>query len=411
MSGMMQYLSDLIHAQLEYKVPDGIPENINLEELVEAANKNHMDNLILGALLKSDLAEEERLRIKFLVMQGTIKSMTQLACLRELEERFEKKEIYHQELKGSVLKYLYPAPELREMSDIDIMIYDESLNRAKKEVEDMGFTLHKSVKHHDIYIKPPLLVIELHHALYDRDVDRTQYEYFKDEKELEAKEGKKYALQFNTEDFYVYLIAHMAKHFYETGCGIRNIVDVYYYRKLYEETWDETAITKEIKKCGLTEFENRIHTLAAVWLGGRQPDLFSTVLFNYMMECGIYGKGENGIWGQFAVRNKNNRVNDKCNTVHGASCLAIGNKNNRASDKSYVRRWYYFPPKAYMENDYPWLKKRPYLLAAAWGIRAVHGLFSKAGREKRKMLLNIKNEDVRTISGIYKGMGLNFKKE
>lgn len=386
---MMQYLSELVYAQLNNKKPGNIPEGIRLEELEEIAHRNHMDYLLLGALLKTDLTDNEKKRVKPYVMHSAMKSLTQVCCLKELEEKLEKESIYHQLLKGSVLKKLYPSPEMREMSDIDVMIYDENLNRAKNVVEEMGFTLLESVKHHDIYAKPTMLIIELHHTLYDKNVDRMQYEYFKNEERLEAKAGKKYALQFSIEDFYVYLIAHMAKHFYESGCGIRNVVDVYCYHQLYESAWDKEIIGKELKKCGLTAFENRIHTLANVWLGGQKPDPFSVKLFDYMINCGIYGKGENGIWGQFAMQKQTNNL----------------------KYKSYIKRWYYFPPLSYMKSDYPWLNKYPYLLVIAWGIRAVHGLLSKEGREKRKMLMNIKSEDIRKMNEIYKGMQLNFMKE
>ncbi len=385
---MMQYLSELIHAQFEHRRPDNIPEGISVDDLLTIAHRNHMQFMILGALLKTDLEEEKKSDIKQYIIPSAMMSLAQACCLKELEENFEREGIYNLTLKGAVLKGLYPSPELREMSDIDVMIYDVNLNRAKKVVEEMGFTLIASIKHHDIYRKSPWLVIELHHSLYDEDVDRIQYEYFKNNKELKVKEGKKYALQFETEDFYVYLIAHMAKHFYETGCGIRNIVDVYIYRKLYEGSWDTAVIESELKKCGLTAFENRIHTLARVWLGGERTDLYSTMLFHYMVDCGIYGKGEYGMWGQFALLNENKTI----------------------KHQSYAKWWYYFPPRTYMQRDYPWLKKYPGLLSVAWGIRAVHGLFSKDGREKRKMLLNIKSEEVCTINEIYKGMQMNFNK-
>jgi hypothetical protein len=385
----MQYLSNLVHAQLENKQPGNIPKGIQAEELMEISHRNHMDFLILGALMKTNLAADIQSAIKPYVIQSTMKSLTQMCCLKEIEDRFEMEGIFHQALKGSVLKTIYPSPELREMSDIDVMIYDENLNRAKKVVEDMGFTLLETVKHHDIYVKPPMLIIELHHTLYDKDVDKTQYEYFKKEMHLYAKNGRKYALQFSAEDFYVFLIAHMAKHFYETGCGIRNVIDVYYYRQFYEATWDESIITAGLEKCRLIIFENRIRTLAQVWLGGRKQDLYSNMLFDYMIDCGIYGKGENGIWGQFAILNNDKKINYQ----------------------SYAKWWYYFPPISYMARDYPWLKKSPFLIIVAWGIRAVHGLLSKDGREKRKMLLNINTEDVRMINEIYKGMQLNFRQD
>ncbi len=385
---MMQYLSELIHAQLEYKKPGNIPEGILLEELIQIAHKSHMDYLILGALLKTDLTDEEKSRIRPFVLKSTLNTFAQICCLREIEENFEEREIYHLVLKGSVLKQLFPAPEMREMSDIDVMIYDDNLERVKKVVLEMGFTLLKSVKHHDIYVKAPCLVLEVHNALYDKNVDKNQYEYFQSKKKIVAKDGKRYTMQFGKEDFYVYLIAHMAKHFYETGCGIRNVLDVYWYRHIYESTWDESIIRDELQKCGLTVFEKRIHILSQVWLGGQIPDPYSKALFGYMLDCGIYGKGENGVWGQFAKQNHNSSKNYK----------------------TYAKRWYYFPPLSYMENEYSWLKKFPFMIIVAWVVRAGHGLFSKGGREKRNMLLNLKSEDVCTIYDIYKGMQLDFKK-
>lgn len=389
MTEIMKYLSNLVLIQLENKKPRNIPETIQVQDLIDIAHINHMDYLILGGLLKTDLTDDKKSVIKYYVMQSAMKSLAQVCCLKELEERFEAEGIFHQALKGAVLKGVYSKPELREMSDIDVMIHDEDLNRAKKIVEEMGFTLLKSVKHHDIYTKPPWLIIELHHTLYDKDVDKIQYEYFKKEKHLNLKEGKKYALEFGREDFYVYLIAHMAKHFYENGCGIRNIVDVYYYRQIYEENWDEAVVTAELDKCGLTTFEGRIHYLAQVWLEGKEPDLFSRMLFDYMLDCGIYGRGEYGFWGKYARINSGNKMNSR----------------------SYAKWWYYFPPISYMKEDYPWLNKYPFLLLVAWGMRAVHGLLSKNGREKRKMLLNINSEDVCMLNEIYKGMQLNFNKD
>lgn len=389
MSVMMHYLSDLVHAQLEESRPRDIPSGIQLEELESIAHRNHMEYLLFGALLRTNIEEAERLRLKSYVIKSAMQSLTQSGCIKEFEERCEKEGIYHQLLKGSILKELYPSHELREMSDIDVMIYDEDLSRAKKVVEEMGFTLYRSIKHHDIYKKPPFLIIELHHALYDKDVDKVQYEYFKSRRQLKVKEGRTYALQFGIEDFYVYMIAHMAKHFYEMGCGIRNIVDVYMYRRLYEASWDEETVKKELAQCKLTSFESRICTLSRVWLGGQKSDSFSESLFEYMIECGIYGKGENGVWGKFALHSK----------------------SNLKDYKSYAKRWYYFPPKEYMESDYPWLKRAPFLLIAAWGIRAVHGLLNKDGRDKRKMLINIKSEEVSRINNIYKHMELNLKKD
>ena len=42
----------------------------------------------------------------------------------------------------------------------------------------MGYVLEQAIKHHDIYVKEPFMVVEAHRAMYDKTVDNNQYEYF-----------------------------------------------------------------------------------------------------------------------------------------------------------------------------------------------------------------------------------------
>lgn len=385
----MRYLSELIHAQLSQSQPSDIPEEITVEELEHIAHTNQMKYLILGALLKTNITEEEKNRIRPYVTSSVLQTLTQINCLQEMEKQFEQKGISYQILKGSVLKNIYPSPEMREMSDIDVLIFDKSMEKAKLVMQELGLVLKKSVKHHDVYTKPPFLAVELHWALYDKNVDNNLFEYFKNTNNLRQKKGSSYALEFLPEDFYVYMIAHMAKHFYETGCGIRNIIDVYIYRIFLQEQLDAQRIQNKLEECGLSIFEDKIHTLSSSWLEGEPMDSFSESLFEYMLECGIYGKTKNGIWGQF--------VKQKGET--------------RESYKAYLKKWYYFPPFSYMVEHYPFLRSCPYLLPAAWSIRAMHGAFSKGGNERRNLILYLENEEIMKMNIIYKGVQLKFKNE
>ena len=144
------------------------------------------------------------------------------------------------------------------------------------------------------------MVVEVHRAMYDKTVDGNQYDYFKSFEKAVLKDGKKYTYDFNREDFYVYMIAHMAKHFYAMGCGIRNLVDVYIYLEKYGKELDRAYLNKELKKCGIYDFAVNIEELAYIWLGGKQGSQFYNDLFQYMVDCGIYCKDENGIWHKFA---------------------------------------------------------------------------------------------------------------
>jgi len=285
-----------------------------------------------------------------------------------------------------VLKQLYPSPEMREMSDIDIMVYENTLDRAEEVLLEMGYDKYVAVKHHVIFKKAPALVLEAHWTLYDRNVDKGQFLYYKDNFRAQLQEGTQYTYDFSKEDFYVYMIAHMAKHFFETGCGIRNLMDIYIYNRAYREGLNRPQIEEELKKLGLYEFERHAAKLAQIWLGEEETDEFYNDMFEYMLDCGIYGKGENGIWGQIAKSSQ-----------------------ELQADKKHVMSSYFFPPLSYMKEHYSWIEKMPFLLPIGWVVRAVRGIGDKGSMDRFKLVSGVDEEQAGKISNLYKQLRLDFK--
>lgn len=387
--GIKEYLAELVRAQLENRKPLPVPEGITTEQLMEIAGNNHMDYLLLGALVKVEgLTEEEQGKIRTRVKRSVMCTLAQIMELKQIEQRFEEEHVKNQPMKGARMKFIYPSPEMREMSDIDILIDSESMERAKKVLLEMGYCLKQSVKHHDIYQKPPFMVVEAHRAMYDKTVDNNQYKYFSGFTKAVLREGMQYTYDFTTEDFYVYMMAHMAKHFYTMGCGIRNLVDVYIYLEKYGSEMNRQYVNEELKNCGILEFTEHMKKLAYIWLKGEKGSQFYDDLFLYMLNSGIYGKDENGIWNKFSEEKM---------------------KDREVSLKE-LKKWYYFPPVSYMSEYYPWLEDYPYLLPVAWGIRAYRGIFLKKGVHKREMLQDIEQEQVRVYKNIYQKMQLHFKR-
>lgn len=387
--GISEYLAELIHAQLEDRKPEGIPEGITAEEIIDIAKRNHMEYFLLGALLRTDNLPECYLdNLKGRVMRSLMKTMTQVAEFKELEQCFEEAGIKNQAMKGARMRFLYPAPQLREMSDIDILIDADCMKQATQILEEKGYTLVQSIKHHDIYKKAPFMVIEAHRVMYDKTVDGEQYKYFSNFSRAVLRDGMKYTYDFNPEDFYVYMMAHMAKHFYTMGCGVRNLVDIYVYQEKYGAVLNKAYVKEELKKCGILEFTNHMERLTAIWLKGEKSSMFYEDLFQYMLDSGIYGKDENGIWSRFSEK----KMQDK------------------EATPSQLKRWYYFPSLSYMSEFYPWLAGHPYLLPVAWGIRAWRGVFMNKGAQKRKMLHEIDTDKVKTYQTIYQNMELHFKR-
>ena len=385
---MQTYLANLVIAQLNGKKTAYIPDNLDIDEIIDISSRNHMDYMILGTLINADnLPDDKKNEIRLRIQASVLRTLVQITELKKIVDSFEKAGIKNQPMKGSCMKFMYPSPEMREMSDIDILVDGERMEDAKKIMIDLGYSLAQSVKHHDIYYKNPFMVVEVHRSMYDKTVDGNQYDYFKSFEKAILKDGQKYTYDFNREDFYIYMIAHMAKHFYIMGCGIRNLVDVYIYLEKYGKELDRSYLNKELKKCGIYDFAVNMENLAYIWLGEKKGDRFYDDLFQYMVDCGIYGKDANGIWHKFAEEKLE------------------GKKITRGK----LKKWYYFPPLFYMAEYYPWLERFPVLLPVAWCIRAFRGIFMKKGTQKREMLNVIDGDKAKTYQNIYKHMKLKFK--
>lgn len=382
------YLSEVVRAQLEGRRPQPLPEGVTVEALADVARRGHMEYLILGALLRlEEQTAQYREQLRGRVMQSVARTLMQVTQLKELLARFEAQGIVSQPLKGACLKFLYPSPEMREMSDIDILIGEGCMQKASQVLADMGYALERSIRHHDIYRKPPYMVVEAHRAIYDKTVDGNQYRYFSDFSRTVRREGCQYTYDFKPEDFYVYMLAHMAKHFYQMGCGIRNLVDIYVFRSRFDGVMDRAYIDGELEKCGLRAFAGHMERLTQIWLGEGAWTPFYEQLFQYMSDCGIYGRDENGIWNKFCEE---------------------GSADGQVS-RGRLRRWYWFPPLSYMAEYYPWLERMPVLLPWAWLVRGVRGLVQRKGRYKRQMIRSIEQDKISVYREIYQEMQLHFK--
>ena len=382
------YLGKLIQAQLSGREVEPVPEGVTVSEITTIAKKNQMMYLLLEALMRAEnISEEDKKNVRGMLMLRVCRAETQIYEFQELEKCFEKSGIRNQPMKGAVLRYLYPSPEMREMSDLDILIAPQDMEAADAILRERGYVMTQSVKHHDIYKKPPFLVVEVHRAMYDKTVDRNQNGYFQNFTRTRTKEGCQYTQVLGINDFYVYMMAHMAKHFYQMGCGIRHLVDLYVYLKKYSDSMDRAYIEKELEKCGILTFTLNMEQLATGWLDGKEVSTLHEKLFLYMLDSGIYGKDENGIWNKF--------VYDK-------------NRDKKMS-RGQLKRWYFFPPLYYMSEYFPYLEKKSWMLPWAWLMRGVGAVLGHKGSFKKRMIDDIEEEQIQALRDIYEEMELRFK--
>lgn len=108
-------------------------------------------------------------------------------------------------LKGIILQNLYPKPELRQMTDNDILYDNKYHKELRSFMENRGYTFKKE-EIHDSYYKEPVYNFEMHSRLFSDTTAYGAYSgYYKDIWERAVPDdGKRYGYHLKDEDFYVW---------------------------------------------------------------------------------------------------------------------------------------------------------------------------------------------------------------
>lgn len=205
-------------------------------------------------------------------------------------------------LKGSVTKHLYPDTSMRMMSDVDILYRNADSKEIKNLLENNGYAQTKSTPKDTMYLSSNKLVkIEMQQSLLDDGF--TDWLKYLDTiwDRCEKNTDKEYTM--TPEDFYIYHIVHMAKHFINGGIGLRHVLDTWVIKNHYQDL--DSEYTKRIfKELSLDKFEQKICGLYKYWFEDNIPsdkkaiDLISEYIF------------ENGVFGNISQQSANESVNN-----------------------------------------------------------------------------------------------------
>ncbi len=214
-------------------------------------------------------------------------SECQSAAARRISDGLEAAGVRHMPLKGLVLKPLYPYPEWRCMGDVDILISSADKERATEVLSAMGCTAGVESDHECHFRTREGVHIELHKSLvptYDTDL----YAYFSDGfSRARLSEGRQYGMTLSDEDTYIYLVAHMAKHYRAGGVGVRYAVDLYVFRTSC--AMDEGYLARELDTLGLGVFEACVRRLSLWWFEGQAADAAVLRMNRFLFSGGVFG--------------------------------------------------------------------------------------------------------------------------
>ena len=254
-------------------------------------------------------------------------------------------------LKGSVTKHFYPDTSMRMMSDVDILYRNADSKEIKNLLESNDYTQTKSTPKDAMYLSSNQLVkVEMQQSLLDDGFT----EWLKcldtvwdrcDKKDCEY--------TMTPEDFYIYHIVHMAKHFINGGIGLRHILDTWVIKNHYNDM-DKEYVQKVLVELNLNAFDKQIDTLCTYWFEDTIPANRENInlLSEYIFANGAFGNI------------KQQSVNEAANGTKGKI----------------------FPSKEVMANYYgETITKYPITIPFYWVRLNIERLFKNLGKTKNKM--------------------------
>ena len=255
-------------------------------------------------------------------------------------------------LKGCVIKALYPYPELRLMSDADLLIREGDGRKMRSLMEGLGFRFRKvDAGDTDVYVSPLSMNYEIHLDLEGEGFSPASRRFLKRLPDLAhaVREGS-CILELPPEEHYVYILCHFIKHFIYGGVGVRQLADLFLCRHRWDLRWER--VRSLLEELELEAFHSSLEALWGHWFLGEEATDLTEELGTYILKSGVFG-------------NEEQRAADR---------LLSQNK-----EKSYVLSRL-FPPYKTMKAYFPILKKLPILLPFAWVWRAIRAVLFRRGK-------------------------------
>ena len=277
---------------------DAFKDEAVIGEVYSFADEQDVTYIVASALSKLGVLEGENKASFFNEQLASIYRSEQFNHdLEHISVLFNKNNIDYIPLKGAVIRNYYPKTEMRTSCDIDILIREEELERALELLYENGYSFVSKCNHDVMLTTQSGSYLELHFTL-------NEYEFKPDELLKEAwsyaKKSENCRWDFTNEFFIFYHIAHIARHIYTGGCGIRPFIDLKIILNSFE--YDSIVLNELLEKADLCEFYKVACDLTKMWFENIEGTEVCIELESYVLNSGIYGNLENKI----AVVNQKN---------------------------------------------------------------------------------------------------------
>ena len=130
-----KYLIKLLKAVLNNEIPVPPPKDLDWPELYKLAKYHSISNIVYYAIMKLDSSNRPSEKVFKAFEQdmniAKAREALQHFALEDVLKAYESECVKCMPLKGTIIKYLYPKPDMRSMSDIDILFEKSDRDKVK----------------------------------------------------------------------------------------------------------------------------------------------------------------------------------------------------------------------------------------------------------------------------------------
>ena len=341
-------------------------EKVDWPAIFTLANQQKLLPILFETVRKMPAAEENAavfVVTKQQVIGQVLNQTVRWAEFADLYRKLRAAGLHPIVVKGQLCSRLYPLKDHRISADDDLYISDAEFMACHEQLLVNGLTTDTpadelSTADEVSYTKKGSpLYIELHRHLFDsaEDAHDELNHFFADLNPVEI-DG---FLAMPPHEHLLYLILHAYKHFVRSGIGLRQFCDIGLWAREYHTEIDWQRLHDQCASVHAATFAAAAFRIAKDYLG-IAFDLSTPWDASIDVEPLLHDSLCGGVYGS----------ND-LTRLHSSTVTLNAVKASRTGEKSSVLRTV-FPKREYLEQRYPYLKKRPYLLPVAWVQRLAH---------------------------------------
>jgi len=347
-------------------------ENINWDFVFSCAVRNDVLPLLLPAFrLNGGVKTENLAVVEKRAGIDAYKETKKEACAAKFLNALAAEGIKAVVLKGLAYKAFYPYPELRKMSDLDLLIPDGDLQKVYEIAKNAGGVTNDREVHH--FTIDSVLNVETSANLYPDRENSLSEEYLINE-EVTPDTAHKFA--FYDDEFYtlspthniLYCAYHMFKHFVYGGVGARQMCDFALLISKLRNEIDFEYVFAQCKHAKMTKFFCTLLRISDRFFGVDLSEIYADLSEK------VDDKTVDEVWcdmldgGVFGVSAHEREI---------ARSIVFRKIKEKNGNSSYSGLRAVFPPLSYMRREFSYVDSVPVLLPVGWIHRLVKFLFKR----------------------------------